>query len=195
MVIEPGPDRTVGPQNPWTVQIHGLFKVRNRSMPKKHGTVRPAVWPSGSMNRDRFGRFGRFGLFQSLNDVVHFLFFFFPKRRRSETAPAFFVLSLLYGVVLPSLKVLKPFLISKHNSLVSALSQSLWNGVPHFSKITLKSSLSNPLSQILALHSSLVAAHFAAPLRRRSSARLSFSRYFQILFFSLYLFCLSMTSR
>ena len=95
-------------------------------MPKKHGTVRPAVRPSGSVNRDRFGRFGRFGLFQSLNDVVHFFFFFFfPKRRRSETAPAFFVLSLLYGVVLPSLKVLKPFLISKHNSLISALSQSL----------------------------------------------------------------------
>ena len=73
-------------------------------MPKKHGTVRPAVRPSGSVNRDRFGRFG---LFQSLNDVVHFSFsfFFFPKRRRSEMAPAFFVLSLLYGVVLPSLKV------------------------------------------------------------------------------------------
>ena len=92
-------------------------------MPKKHGTVRPAVRPSGSVNRDRFGWFG---LFQSLNDVVHFLFFFFffPKRRRSDTAPAFFVLSLLYGVVLcfvPLSKFLKPFLIS----LVSALSQSL----------------------------------------------------------------------
>ena len=141
-------------------------------MRKKHGTVRTTVRPSGSMNRDRFGRFG---LFQSLNDVVHFsFFFFFPKRRRSETAPAFFVLSLLYGVVLPSLKVLKPFLISKHNSLVSALSQSLWNGVPHFSKITLKSSLSNPHSQILSLKSSHFTApsspsHFTAPSRRRTS--------------------------
>ena len=59
-VIEPGPDRTVGPENPRTVQIHGRFKVRNRSMRKKHGTVRTAVRPSGSVNRDRFGRFGRF---------------------------------------------------------------------------------------------------------------------------------------
>ena len=166
MVIEPGPDRTVGPENPWTVQIHGLFKVRNRSMPKKHGTVRPAVRPSGSVNRDRFGRFGRFGLFQSLNDVVHFFFFFFPKRRRSDTAPAFFVLSLLYGVVLcfvPLSKSLKPFLIS----LVSALSQSLWNGVP-LSKITLKSSH----SQILApshFTAPSSPSHFTAPLRRRTS--------------------------
>ena len=74
-------------------------------MPKKHGTVRTAVRPSGSVNRDWFGRFG---LFQSLNDVVHFslfFFFFFPKRRRSETALAFFFFSLLYGVVLPSLKI------------------------------------------------------------------------------------------
>ena len=85
-VIEPGPNRTVGPKNPWTVQIHGLFKVRNRSMRKKHGTVRTAVRPSGSVNRDRFGWFG---LFQPLNDVVQLLFFFSPKRRRSETAPAY----------------------------------------------------------------------------------------------------------
>ena len=53
-VIDPGPDRTVGPENPRTVQIHGRFKVRNRSMRKKHGTVRTAVRPSGSVNRDRF---------------------------------------------------------------------------------------------------------------------------------------------
>ena len=86
-------------------------------------------------------------------------------------APAFFVLSLLYGVVLcfvPLSKFLKPFLIS----LVSALSQSLWNGVP-LSKITLKSSrrrTSQPrrrrrTSQLpcaVALHSSLAPSHFAA---------------------------------
>ena len=42
-VIEPGPDRTVGPENPRTVQIYGRFKVRNHSMRKKHGTVRTAV--------------------------------------------------------------------------------------------------------------------------------------------------------
>ena len=53
-VIEPGPE------NPRTVQIHGRFKVRNRSMRKKHGTVRTAVRPSGSVNRDRFGRFWLF---------------------------------------------------------------------------------------------------------------------------------------
>ncbi|KAK4596520.1 hypothetical protein RGQ29_014530 [Quercus rubra] len=52
-VIEPGSDRTVGPENPRTVQIHGWFKVRNRSMRKKHGTVRTAVRPSGSVNCDR----------------------------------------------------------------------------------------------------------------------------------------------
>ena len=73
-VVEPGLDRTVGPENPWIVQIHSPFKVRNRSMRKKHGTVRTAVRPSGSVNRDRFGRFR---LFQPLNDVVQLLFFFF----------------------------------------------------------------------------------------------------------------------
>ena len=56
-------------------------------MRKKHGTIRTAVRPFGSVNRDRFGRFG---LFQPLNDVVQLLFFFPPKRRRSETAPADF---------------------------------------------------------------------------------------------------------
>ena len=158
-------------------------------MPKKHGTVRPTVRPSGSVNRDRFGRFGRFGLFQSLNDVVHFSFsffflFFFPKRRCSETAPAFFVLSLLYGVVLPSLKVLKPFLISHFsflNTTLCPLSKSLKRRprtlksslsnprtsqltLKNHSQITLKSSLSNPLSQILALHSSLVAVALRSSL-------------------------------
>ena len=55
-------------------------------MRKKHGTVRTAVRPFGSVNRDRFGQFGRFGLFQPLNNVVQpFLFFFPPIRRRSET--------------------------------------------------------------------------------------------------------------
>ena len=55
-------------------------------MRKKHGTVRTAVRPSGSVNRDRFG------LFQPLNDVVQllFFFFFFPIRHRSKTAPAYF---------------------------------------------------------------------------------------------------------
>ena len=86
-VIEPGPDRTVGPKNPWTVQIHGSFKVRNRSMRKKHGTIRTAVRPSGSMNRDRFGWFR---LFQPLNDVVQLLLFFSPIQRHSEMAPAYF---------------------------------------------------------------------------------------------------------
>ena len=56
-------------------------------MRKKHGTVWTAVRPSGSVNRDRFGRFG---LFQPLNDVVQLLFFLFPKRHRSEMAPAYF---------------------------------------------------------------------------------------------------------
>ena len=96
-------------------------------MPKKHGTVRPAVRPSGSMNRDRFGRFGRFGLFQSLNDVVHFFFFFFfslngvvlKRLQRFLFCPSY------TASFCPLSKSLKPFLISKHNSLVSALSQSL----------------------------------------------------------------------
>ena len=88
-------------------------------MRKKHGTIRTAVRPFGSVNRDRFGRFG---LFQPLNDVVQLLFFFPPKRRRSETAPADFF-SPLYGVVLPSLKItlLKPFLISQSLSTLTRL--------------------------------------------------------------------------
>ena len=174
-VIEPGPDRTVGPQNPWTVQIHGLFKVRNRSMPKKHGTVRPAVRPSGSVNRDRFGRFGRFGLFQSLNDVVHFFFFFFS----------------LNGVVLIQLQRFLFCPSYTASFFVLSLSQSFWNPFSfHSSLPSLKvsetashsqKSLSNPLtlkssrrrtSQLpcaVALHSSLAPSHFAAPSRRRTS--------------------------
>ena len=94
-------------------------------MPKKHGTVRPAVRPSGSVNRDRFGRFG---LFQSLNDVVHFSFFFFffslngvvlKRLQRFLFCPSY------TASFCPLSKSLKPFLISKHISLISALSQSL----------------------------------------------------------------------
>ena len=50
-------------------------------------------------------------------------FFFSPKRRRSETAPTYFCFSLLYGVVLPSLKItlLKPFLISQSLSTLTCL--------------------------------------------------------------------------
>ena len=79
-------------------------------MPKKHGTVRPAVRPSGSVNRDRFGRFGRFGLFQSLNDVVQLLFFsffsFFSLNGVVLKQLQHIFFSLLYGVVLPLSKSL-----------------------------------------------------------------------------------------
>ena len=171
MVIEPGPDCTVGPENPWTVQIHGLFKVRNRSIPKKHGTVRPAVRPSGSVNHDRFGRFGRFGLFQSLNDVVHFLFFFFFS---------------LNGVVLIQLQRFLFCPSYTASFFVLSLSQSFWNPFSFYSSLpSLKvsetashsqKSLSNPRAVALhspvvavALHSSLAPSHFTAPSRRRTS--------------------------
>ena len=151
-VIEPGPNRTVGPKNPWTVQIHGLFKVRNRSMRKKHGTVRTAVRPSGSVNRDRFGWFG---LFQPLNDVVQLLFFFFfpPKRRRSETAPAFF------------------FFFPSYTASFCHLSKSLFwfsETLSHFSTLTRLC----PLSKITlkSSHSQIL-----APLHCRSSVSSSLS--------------------
>ena len=59
-VLKPGPDRTVQPEKPRTVQFYGLFRVKNRSIQKKQGPARTAVRPSGSVNRDRFLRFGWF---------------------------------------------------------------------------------------------------------------------------------------
>ena len=44
----------VGLGSPRTVHIYCPFKVKNRSMRKKHGTVRTAVRPSDSVNHDRF---------------------------------------------------------------------------------------------------------------------------------------------
>ena len=133
-------------------------------MPKKHGTVRPAVRPSGSVNRDRFGQFG---LFQSLNDVVHFSFSFL-----------FSFFFSLNGVVLkwlqrflfcpsytasfcPLSKSLKPFLISKHNSLVSALSQ-----ISETASLISQKSLSNPLTLKYSRRRTS-----QLPRRRRSSAQ------------------------
>ena len=107
-VIKPGPDRTVRPENPGTVQIHGPFKVRNRSMRKKHGTVRTAVRPSGSVNRDRFTRFGRFPNFS--------LFFFFPLY--GVVPPFFFFFNPLSKITLSL--TLKPSLNHSQSSLVSA---------------------------------------------------------------------------
>ena len=85
MEFKPGPDRTVEPENPRTVHIYGPFKVKNRSMRKKHGTVRTAVRPSGSVNRERFGRFKRAALFCLKTAPFRpffFFFFFFLIRRR-----------------------------------------------------------------------------------------------------------------
>ena len=139
-------------------------------MRKKHGTVRTAVRPSGSVNRDRFGRFE---LFQPLNDVVQLLFFFFF---------LFFSLNgvvlkwlqhiffpFLYGVVLPSLKItlLKPFLISQP-SLISAFlknhSQILTLSSLNLSLVPLhcRSSASPP--RVVALRSSV-----SSSLSRRTS--------------------------
>ena len=59
-VLKPGPDRTVRPEKPRTVQFYGLFRVKNHSIQKKQGPARTAVRPLGSVNRDRFLRFGRF---------------------------------------------------------------------------------------------------------------------------------------
>ena len=148
-------------------------------MRKKHGTIRTAVRPSGSMNRDRFGWFR---LFQPLNDVVQLLLFFSPIQRHSEMAPAYFFPP-LYGVVLPFLKItlLKPFLISQSLSTLTRLclsQKSLSN--PHILK-----SQSLPrtvaLSQLslfvtlslLPLSRVAVAAQprLQLPRRRRSSAQ------------------------
>ena len=50
-------------------------------MRKKHGTVRTAVRPSGSVNRDRFTRFGRFPNFS-----LFFFFFFLTLSQKSLLA-------------------------------------------------------------------------------------------------------------
>ena len=159
-VIEPGPDRTVGPKNPWTVQIHGLFKVRNRSMRKKHGTVRTAIRPSVLWTVTGSDGFDSFSLKRRRPDSF---FFFSPKRRRSETAPTFFF-PLLYGVVLPLSKSLF------WNPLFSFLNHSQ----PSLVSASLKSSH----SQVSISPSRRRTSHFAAqPLRHslvalRSSASL-----------------------
>ena len=81
-VVKPRPDRTVWPGHPWTVHFHSPFKVKNRSMWKKHGPVWTAVRPSGSMNRDRFTRFKRLPCF--VLKQHHSISFFPPIRRRLE---------------------------------------------------------------------------------------------------------------
>ena len=135
-------------------------------MPKKHGTVRTAARPSGYVNHDWFG------LFQSLNDVVHFSlffsFFFFPKQRHSETAPAFFFFPPIRRRSALSQNhssdSLKPFLISQP-SLVSALSQkSLSN------PLTLKSSRRCTVAAQSLRHSLIALCSSASLPRRRCSA-------------------------
>ena len=59
-VLKFGPDRTVRLEKPRTVELYGLFRVKNRSMPKKQGPARTTVRSSGFVNRDRFLRFERF---------------------------------------------------------------------------------------------------------------------------------------
>ena len=59
-VLKSGPDHTIRPEKPQTIQLYGLFRVKNHSMPKKQGPARTTVWPSGFVNHDRFLRFERF---------------------------------------------------------------------------------------------------------------------------------------
>ena len=63
MEFKSRPDHTVGPRNPQTIHIYGPYKVKNRFMLKKHGTVRTTIRPSDSMNRDRFTQFKQATLF------------------------------------------------------------------------------------------------------------------------------------
>ena len=171
-------------------------------MRKKHGTVRTAIRPSGSVNRDRFGWFG---LFQPLNDVVQLLFFFFFP---------------LNGVVLKRLQHIFFFPPIRRRSALSQNHSS--ETLSHFSTLTRlclsQKSLSNPhtlksqslpravaLSQLslspscrrtsqLSLFVTL-SSHFAAqplsrvavaaqprsqlPRRRRSSAQVFYLWYYQ----------------
>ena len=116
-------------------------------MRKKHGTVRTAVRPSGSVNRDRFGWFG---LFQPLNDVVQLLFFFFFP---------------LNGVVLKRLQHIFFFPPIRRRSALSQNHSS--ETLSHFS-ITLNPHLSLPLSKI-----TLKSSHSQvsiSPSRRRTIA-------------------------
>ena len=134
-------------------------------MRKKHGTVRTAVRPSGSVNRDRFTRFGRFPNFSL------FFFFFFPLNGVVLNSSNVFFFTLLYGVVLP-------------------LSKSLfWNGetlISHFSSpilvsASLKSSSETLLYSSLPLsnpHTRAVAPSqlILSPSRRRTVVAQSLSR-------------------
>ena len=116
-------------------------------MRKKHGTVRTAIRPSGSVNRDRFGWFG---LFQPLNDVVQLLFFFFFP---------------LNGVVLKRLQHIFFFPPIRRRSALSQNHSS--ETLSHFS-ITLNPHLSLPLSKI-----TLKSSHSQvsiSPSRRRTIA-------------------------
>ena len=56
-VLKPEPDRTIRLKKSRTVQLYGLFRVKNRSMPKKQGPAWTAVRPSGFVNHDWFLRF------------------------------------------------------------------------------------------------------------------------------------------
>ena len=142
-------------------------------MRKKHGTIRTAVRPFGSVNRDRFGRFG---LFQPLNDVVQLLFFF-PLNG--------IVLKRLQQIFFPPIRRLSALSQNHSSETLSHFSITL---NPHsslpLSKITLKSSHSQvsisplycrssaSLPRVVALRSS-VSLPRAIALRSSVSSSLS----------------------
>ena len=57
-VLKPGPDRMVRPEKSRTVHFCSSFNLKNRSMRKKQGSIRTAVGPHDSKNRDQTGSHG-----------------------------------------------------------------------------------------------------------------------------------------
>ena len=84
-VLKPGPDRTVQPEKPRTVQFYCLFRMKNRSIQKKQGPARTAVRPSGSVNRDRFLRFGWFPFFGKVSTHTSAVLWVFSNLEPNET--------------------------------------------------------------------------------------------------------------
>ena len=151
MEFKPEPDRMVGLGSPRTVHIYCPFKVKNRSIRKKHGTVRTVVRPSGSVNYDRFTWSNRLPCFSLKRR--HFVPFFPPNM---ASFGAFWLNN-------PEMKPSGPSLSQSLSRLcLSPSSPSQLSPDRSLAKITAHSL---PLSH--AHRSSAVAAHSLPRCRRR----------------------------
>ena len=103
--MKPGPDRTVRPEKPQTVHLCGSFSLKNRSIWKKQGPVRTAIWPHGSENRDQTASHGSLLPFESepkrkkkkKPTKTSFKFCFLQSKSRSSLQSTYTLIAIVEG--------------------------------------------------------------------------------------------------